>query len=193
LAGALARTAAKYDIGVQILFYHSSNHYIRLYATVNYGAKKANTSLGKMGYIQHCFACFHRRASTGIFNFKRKICPECGKRMSVAGPLWVGKIAEENFVIQMEGEAKTRAFRQKRKIRRLLALIEKEAKAPITYYRIDKICDKLNLPMPPTRKLIEKLKEEGYKITLTHFKAQGIKTDAPAEVVTQVIKNLQMK
>jgi len=45
LAGCLAVTAAKYDIGVKIVFCHSTDHYIRIYATTEYGAKKADQSL----------------------------------------------------------------------------------------------------------------------------------------------------
>jgi tRNA (guanine26-N2/guanine27-N2)-dimethyltransferase len=58
LAGCLAATAAKYDIGINVVFSHSTNHYIRLYAEVAYGAKKADESLKNMGYILHCFNCF---------------------------------------------------------------------------------------------------------------------------------------
>jgi tRNA (guanine26-N2/guanine27-N2)-dimethyltransferase len=190
LAGALARTAAKYDISIKVLFSHSSEHYIRVYAKVDYGAKKANATLKNMGHVYHCFACFHREVSEGMFRCERKVCPECGGRMNVAGPLWVGKIVDENFVSLMEREVKTKVFRQKKKIGRLLVLAREEANAPVTYYRVDKICDKLGLPVPSIRKMLATLEKAGYQGGLTHFKTHGIKTDASAKVVKEVIAKL---
>ena len=45
LAGCTAILAAKHDIGIQVVFSHSSEHYIRLYAQIAYGAKKADESV----------------------------------------------------------------------------------------------------------------------------------------------------
>ncbi len=191
LAGAVTRSAAKYDVSVKMAFSHSSQHYVRLYIAINYGAKKANASLRKIGFINHCFACFHRDAIAGAFLDERRKCPECGKRMNVAGPLWIGKIIDENFVASMEREAKTRDFRLKKKIRRLLVHTKGEANAPMTYYMVDKICDKLGLPVPPIKDVAAKLIEAGNQVRLTHFKTHGIKTDAPAKTVKEIISELR--
>ncbi|MFQ6068180.1 MAG: tRNA (guanine(10)-N(2))-dimethyltransferase [Candidatus Bathyarchaeia archaeon] len=190
LAGGLVRSAAKYDVSVKVMFSHSSGHYIRLYAMVDYGAKKADESLKDIGYINHCFTCFHREVAPGIFHCKREKCPECGSEMSFAGPLWIGKIVHENFVASMEREARTKAFRQKKKIRRLLFLTKKEASAHITYYRVDKICDKFGLPVPSIRRVAEELEKAGYNVSLIHFKTQGIKTDASARTVKETIAKI---
>ena len=190
LAGALARTAAKYDVGVKVMFSHSSEHYIRLYAIVDYGAKKADASLKNMGYIYHCFACFHREISAGMFHCKKEACSECGSRMSVAGPLWIGKIVSEDFIASMEREAKTKNFKRKKNIRKLLILTKEEANAPITYYMVDKICDKLGLPVPSIKKVIAELEKARYQVSFTHFKTHGIKTDAPAKIVKETIAEM---
>lgn len=190
LAGALARSAAKYEVGVKIMFSHSSDHYIRLYAAVDYGAKKADASLENMGYINHCFACFHREISVGMFPCRRETCSECGNPMSGSGPMWIGKIVNEDFATSMEREAKTKDLKQKRKIHRLLALIKAEANAPITYYMVNKVCDKLNLPVPPLRRIIAELEKSGNNVTLTHFKAHGLKTNASAKVIREVIARM---
>jgi len=190
LAGALARTAAKYDVGVKVMFSHSSEHYIRLYAIVDYGAKKADASLKNMGYVDHCFACFHREISAGMFHCKKEACSKCGNRMSVAGPLWIGKIVSEDFIASMEREAKTKNFKRKKNIRKLLILTKEEANAPITYYMVDKICDKLGLPVPSIKKVFAELEKAGYQVSFTHFKTHGIKTDAPAKIVKETIAEM---
>ncbi len=99
LCGAIAATAAKHDIGVKVLFSHSSNHYIRAYIQIGYGAKKADESLKSMGYIMHCFNCMHREITHQPFGCPT--CHECGDRMDWAGPLWTDAIVDQTFVEQM--------------------------------------------------------------------------------------------
>ena len=66
LAGCMATVAAKHDIGIQILFSHSTDHYIRVYAQIGYGCQKADESLKSTGYILHCFGCMHRETTRQI-------------------------------------------------------------------------------------------------------------------------------
>jgi tRNA (guanine26-N2/guanine27-N2)-dimethyltransferase len=187
LAGASAMSAAKYDFGINVVFSYSLKHYTRLYCKTNYGAKKADNCLQSIGYIHHCFACFHRAVVPGIVHLGKITCPECGEKMCVAGPLWIGKIVDEDFVESMEREAKTRVFRLKRKVDQLLDLAEREANAPITYYVIDRICDNFELPVPSINKVVGELTKTGHQACLTHFNTRGIRTDASAKRVKESI------
>ncbi|MEM2119134.1 MAG: tRNA (guanine(10)-N(2))-dimethyltransferase, partial [Candidatus Bathyarchaeia archaeon] len=66
LAGCLATVAAKHEMGINPVFSHNAEHYIRLYATVEYGVKNADESLRSMGFVFHCFKCFHRESLHGF-------------------------------------------------------------------------------------------------------------------------------
>lgn len=189
LAGCLAATAAKCDIGINVVFSHSSDHYVRVYATMEYGAKKADESLRNMGYILHCFECFHRETAR-LHSFIKNDgkCDECGSRLSIAGPLWVGRILDKRFCELMEEEVKRRRLRLANRIEKTLSLIRSEIDAPITYYVVDKLCDALSLPVPPVRKVAETLKGEGYHALLTHFNTRGIRSDAPANVMKNAVR-----
>jgi len=188
LASCLAMTAARHDVGTTVLFSHSTDHYVRLYASASYGAKKADESIRKIGYIHHCFTCFHREVYIGMLPPVKQQCSECGSHLKTAGPLWLGKIADREFCELMEKEAISR--RNEEKIVKMLSLIKMEADAPATYYVIDKICDKLGIPVPPLRKVIEKLRERGCLAVQTHFHTRGIKTNAPANTVTETIEEI---
>ncbi len=190
LAGALAKTAARYDFGVRMMFSHSSQHYVRLYAIIHYGARVANASLRNLGYVHHCFTCLHREASPGMFCCMKETCPECGDAMSFAGPLWIGEIIDEDFVVAMEKEVETKVFRQRRKVLRLLALAKEEAKAPITYHVVDKVCNSFGLRVPPMKRVIQELRHTGYLASSTHFRPNGIKTNAPAKIVKEAISKI---
>jgi len=188
LAGCLAVTAAKHNIGIKILFSHSTNHYIRLYALIEYGVKKADEALRKMGCLLHCFKCFHREAHYGmpLIDLSPK-CVECGSSLKIAGPLWLGKIADSEFCTLMN-KALIELEHMNRATERTISLIRKEADAPITYYVTDKICDKMNKPIPPIENVIEEIRRIGFGALRTHFHSRGIKTDAPASTVIKAIK-----
>ena len=62
----------------------------------------------------------------------------------------------------MKKESYHRNFKQKNKLYKILSLIQNEVNAPISYFAVDKICDKLNLRVPPQKKIIENLKKMGF-------------------------------
>jgi len=189
LAGCLATTAAKHDIGISVVFSHSTNHYIRIYATTKYGAKKADESIKNMGYMLHCFNCFHRETTKEHFLVEHsRRCSECNSKLNIAGPLWIGKIFGREFCELMQQEAKQRKFRLEERIGKILVLIKGEAEAPVTYYVIDKLCDLLALPVPSVKKVVEILRKGGFQASLTHFNSKGIRTDASAINIKQILQ-----
>jgi tRNA (guanine26-N2/guanine27-N2)-dimethyltransferase len=191
LIGCLAVTAAKYDIGVAPVFSHSANHYVRTYATMAYGAKKADESVEEMGYVLHCFKCFHREAvRTSLVLGHSGKCSECNSKLSFAGPLWIGKISDEKFCESMGEENRLRHFRLFRRIGKILELAKKDGEAPITYYVIDKMCDLINSPVPSLGKVMESLRSDGFKTYLTHFNSKAVRSDASAMKIRQVIMML---
>ncbi len=190
LIGCLTMTTAKHAIGVKVLFSHSLDHYVRAYATVNYGARQADKSIQQMGYILHCFSCFYRETVSGIASPLKHFCPRCKAKLSVAGPLWLGKIAEKTFCSLMDQEAKQRNLRQEKKILKILSLVQNEAEAPITYFDVGRICDKLNLPIPTLKKVINKIRKMSFQAVPTHFNSRGLRTDAPADTVKEIIADL---
>jgi len=188
LAGCVARVAAKQDIGVRILFSHSLDHYIRVYAQIGYGAKKADASVKSIGYVLHCFNCFHREtAKTVSASFFEK-CPECGSKLDWAGPLWLGKIFDPQFCDAIAQESRRTAFRNSGKIAKLLSLAKGEAEAPATYYVIDKIGNKLSSPVPSVAAMLKILHDNGFEAVPTHFNSRGVRTNAPAFAVQNLLK-----
>ncbi len=189
LAGCLASTAARYNIGVRLLFSHSTDHYVRVYALSSYGAKKADENIENMGYVFHCFNCFHRETYEEFVPSFPKRCDECGSQLNAAGPLWLGKIFDKEFCSSMKGEIANERLRNEKRVLKLLSLIEVECDAPSTYYVINRICDKFNLPVPSLRDVLSEIKHGGFEAYLTHFNRMGLRTDAAASIVTGIIKN----
>ena len=192
LAGCLATMAAKHEMGTHIVFSHNAEHYVRIYATIEYGAKKADEALKNMGYVLHCFECFHRESLNGLHAVERSgKCSECESKLSIAGPLWLGKLSDTRFCDLMQEEAGRRKFRQSERIGKTLTLIKEENDAPIGYYVIDKLCDALNLPVPSVRKVAENLRKKGFKSTLTQFNPKGLKSNAPSSEMAKLLRAME--
>jgi len=190
VAGCLAMMAAKHAIGIEVLFSYSVDHYVRVYAALRYGAKLADRSVQQMGYILHCFQCLHRETAQGILTPLGQVCPNCGEKLNASGPLWLGNIADEDFCRVMEQELEKKSLGQKKRAAKILSLVKTEAEAPPTYFTIDKICDKLNLPVPALNKVTEKLRAEGFNVYRTHFSSTGFKTKAPIKIIKKIVLEL---
>ena len=192
LSGCLATVAAKYDIGVKVVFSHRGEHYVRVYAMIEYGARCADLSLEEMGFVFHCFNCFHRETVTGSVLPKHwpRTCVECGSPLSIAGPLWLGKISDRDFCGLIDMEVEKRRLKSAGKIENMLRLIRNESESDVGYYVVDEICDLLGLPVPSVEKVVESLEEQGFSSNLTQFNSRGIRSKAPAKVLAKILKEL---
>jgi tRNA (guanine26-N2/guanine27-N2)-dimethyltransferase len=188
LAGCMAAVAAQHDIGMRVVFSHSSDHYIRVYAQIGYGCQRADESLKNTGFILHCFSCMHREITRQPF--ASFVCPECGGKMDYAGPLWTGAIADAEFVDAIINENQNTELKNKARINKLLTLIKDEANLPATYYVIDKLGGKLNLPSPSNQSFLKALENGGFQAAPTHFNPRGIKTNAPALAMHRILKDI---
>jgi tRNA (guanine26-N2/guanine27-N2)-dimethyltransferase len=187
LAGCTSTVAAKHDMGLRVLFSHSSEHYIRLYTQIAYGAKKSDESIKTLGYILHCFNCYHRETTHQPFSNLQ--CPECGSKMDWAGPLWLGSIFDQTFIESMTKENRSVAFKSSARITKLFSLTKDEASAPITYFVVDKLSGKLGLPSPSIQSFINALRKNGYQAIQTHFNTRGVRTDAPITAMHKLLKD----
>jgi tRNA (guanine26-N2/guanine27-N2)-dimethyltransferase len=190
LLGSIVVAASHHDLGMGVLVSHSTDHYIRAYLTCCRGAKKADQSISSMGYVSHCFNCFHREISRGFAARLPSVCPECGEILRVCGPLWTGALANSEFCIQLLEKLREMGADTHIPLR-IIEKISKEADAPPTYYVIDRMCDKFNLPIPRTEVVMEEIVKRGYNVVGTHFNSKGLKSECPAHVIKEAIYNGQ--
>lgn len=183
LLHALVRAAAKHDLGIHVLFSHSTDHYLRVYTQIFHGAKRADESLSRLGYLSHCFHCLNRTWSMGLSHFPPVRCDLCGEEMDFAGPLWLGKLFDVGFCEQLLEEASLVALSDTKRALTLVNTVLTEADGPPTYFVMDQISSKLGLPGLSKTDLLTKLVEQGYLATETHFNPQGIRSNAPISVI----------
>jgi tRNA (guanine26-N2/guanine27-N2)-dimethyltransferase len=90
----------------------------------------------------------------------------------------------------MEEEVERRKLKHAERIERVLALAKNEVGAPVGYYVVDRLCDALNLPVPSVKKVVKALEEEGFQASLTHFSPKGIRSDAPAAKIRELLQQM---
>ncbi len=187
LIGTIVSIAARYEYGVSILFSYFTDHYVRVYVKLEKSLDKADDSLDKIGFIRHCFGCMYRDHNSELFRMKDLKCDSCGSNLSISGPLWLGEISDREFCTNMIEQIDVEKLSQKKLAGKLIWNIIKEAKMPPTYYRIDKLCDKLGISTPSQRLVMKNIITQGFSVTRTHFSPNGIKTNAPLKVVKKSI------
>jgi tRNA (guanine26-N2/guanine27-N2)-dimethyltransferase len=185
LLSALARTAARYDVGVTPLLSHVSDHYVRTYLELEHGATPANTAIEELGYVHHCPECRWREAERGLIANPPPTCPHCSsdQRLS-AGPLWIGPAHDATFVMATR-EAIDDSMGTADRARRLLDRIADELHVP-THYDQHVLSDIWDVPATPMDEFIETLQTAGYATSRTHYGGTTFKTEASRSTIEEV-------
>ena len=178
LIGTVVRYAAKYDLGVEVLLAYHRDHYFRAFFRLKSGAKKADRSLSKLGYLW--------QDENGRFEYSEGFLPE---RPKAHGPLWLGPLKDAEFAEGLLEEAKSHPLAHGKTLS-FLELLKEELDVPF-HYDTHALARRNGLQARKLTDMIEILKEKGYKATRTHFSPKAIKTDAPFEEVLDALKKLQ--
>jgi len=177
LAACLSLTSARLQLGVEVVFTHASDHYVRIYVQVNKGKPAANSSVKNLGFLEYCAHCMHR-TTRELFEEYEGDCKNCGSKMKVIGPLWLGKLWDPEIVAQMNKNAATIASSRLSDLQTLLDRIAGEVDAPPFYRRVDKLAHNLRTNPPRVREIVSILRTSGYATTLTHFHSNAFRTNA---------------
>jgi len=185
LLSALIRTAARYDVAAQPICSHVSRHYARTYLELDHRATAADSLLEKLGFVHHCEDCLARRHEFGHHpQSVPETCPACGSnRLLTAGPLWLGPVAEREFVSSVRRQLSAEMGTASR-ADRLLSTIETELDTP-THYDQHRLCKQWGVPANAMDEFIADLTDAGYEASQAHYSGTAFKTDATIEEIRE--------
>ncbi|OYT62520.1 MAG: tRNA (guanine(10)-N(2))-dimethyltransferase [Thermofilum sp. ex4484_15] len=188
--GYVVRVAASYDLVTLPLLSYFLNLYLRIYFLVREGATEASRVLNEnIGYISFCPKCLWRSWIKGIVYESAKMCPKCGSRLLIAGPLWVGSLGYREYCRSMLEELSNRKFKLRKIEERLLRILDEEYTTSSPYfYTVSEVSRLLKVNEPSPKLIVRLLKEEGFKSSLTHFSTKGFKTDADIDDIIEVVR-----
>ncbi|MGB3943362.1 MAG: tRNA (guanine(10)-N(2))-dimethyltransferase [Methanothrix sp.] len=188
LLGAVARELARVDKGMRPLLTYASDHYARAYVKIERGAERADETLGGVGHLEVCRHCGRWRRAPGIGCRSRGVCSFCGEKAQVAGPLWIGQIQDREVIRTALAELQKSGARSDRAVR-LLQLCADEIDEPM-YYDHHRLCRRFKATPGTADDLVDRIRMIGWKASRTHFSGVGIKTDAPIEVLGEIISSV---
>ena len=183
MAGSLIRRAAVHETAATPVFSYYADHYVRLYARLDKGKRKADAALAQMGYIKHCPRCLKTLTSSD-----NRVEECCGAPMRVAGPLWLGELADTDYLNAMRAESE--GLKLDPRTLTIMAQVEAEIGYPVGFVNIDSVCSLVGVKSQPTVSVVTALMEAGFRVVITHYDNRGLKTDAGIEEIKKIVGSI---
>ncbi len=181
LFGFCARVGGVVDMGIEPVAAHSTLHYLRVYFLVERGPAKSDRSLKEVGYVATCGSC-HDNTVTPIF---MAACPKCGSKARSIGPMWVGRLFDEE--IRGDAAALCTKFGWRGAADALQALEGANAFPPFGF-SMAAITSREKMSSVRFQKVVDSLKASGRSAMRQPFGLSGLKTDAPYQEVLAAVR-----
>ena len=178
MLGCLNHIANRMDITIQPLFVESDMHYYRTYTRILNKPNQDNLE----GIIIHCENCGHR-----VISDQKESCKLCNGTTKHAGPLWIGKLFDRQFVQRMINYIPKLNLDDK--YQRILDVCVDEADMPVSYYTLDDIAKKMRCSPPKLQTAITQIKEEGFIASKTSLNPTGFHTNANIQDVKNILSH----
>lgn len=122
-------------------------------------------------------------------------CPETGAPFKIGGPLWLGPLHDQDVVgVALERLADEQCdapdmnlIATRKRLQGLLTSVSEELDTPL-YYTLPGLCQALRCTSPPIRAFKGAIVNAGYKVSGYHKDPTAIKTDAPGNVVWDMMR-----
>lgn len=115
-------------------------------------------------------------------------CDHCGHRHSVAGPIWNAPIHDKDFIHKLKESLVEDEFTTFRRIYGTLTMMEEELTNVPLYYVVDKLAAVAGINLCKMVQFRSAILNAGYKVSMSHACKNSIKTDAPAQVIWDIVR-----
>jgi len=181
ILGCLRIVAARLGVEIIPMFVESDMHYYRTYVKV----QNRRDLQENIGYILHCKNCGHRKITLE----QEQVCELCRLKISIAGPLWIGKIFNKEFIQNMILEIPN--LQVDKVCEKTLHKCLEESEMPGTYFTIDEIASKMKSSPPKLEKAISNLQKNNFIASVTSFSPTGFKTDAKINEIIKIFQTIR--
>jgi len=179
ILGSICQVANRLDVQIVPLFVDNAMHYYRTYVKV----LKRTSQEDNIGYILHCKSCGNR----SIAKEQSHSCELCDSKNEIAGPLWIGKLFEKEFVNSMLEEIPR--YTVDKRCEKTLEKCILESDMPGTYFTLDEIASKAKVAPIGLDKIIKKLEKDGYQASPTSLNPTGFRTNCTIDNVCKLFSN----
>uniref|UniRef100_A0A914X2W1 tRNA (guanine(26)-N(2))-dimethyltransferase n=2 Tax=Plectus sambesii TaxID=2011161 RepID=A0A914X2W1_9BILA len=206
---AIDSNANRYGRYIEPLLCVSIDFYIRVFVKVHTSVRMAKDSVLKLSQMFHCTGCgthtmqpLLRKTVVGnsikytpaqgpIVNNK---CEFCDHSLHVAGPIYTAPLHNLDFVHRLLKRVKDtpvpERFGTHSRLEGVLTVVSEELLDVPLYYSHTHLMSVVKTPSAKFLMLRSALLNAGYRMSITHCNAKGVKTDAPMHVLWDIIRQL---
>ena len=154
-------------------------HYYRVYLKILNKPEQVD----KMGFIIYCKQCGMRKTVKSIVNE----CELCKSKIEIAGPLWIDKIFDKDFVATMKDEVENLTVNKKCDV--ILEKCYEESDLQSTYFTLDEIASRMKSAPLKLDTAIQKLQDSGFNASRTSLNPTGFRTNCQINDILKIFGN----
>ncbi|KAM1296905.1 hypothetical protein ACFX2I_023696 [Malus domestica] len=179
--------------------------YVRVFIRIYSSASAMKNSPLKLSYVYQCIGCdsFHLqpigrtvtkntsvRYLPGFGPVVPQECSDCGKKFNMGGPIWSAPIHDQEWVTSILSDVKSMKERYPAydRISAVLTTISEELPDVPLFLSLHNLCATLKCTSPSAVIFRSAVINAGYRISGTHVNPLGLKSDAPMDVIWDIMR-----
>ncbi|KAJ4770399.1 tRNA (Guanine(26)-N(2))-dimethyltransferase [Rhynchospora pubera] len=189
---------------VPVLSVHM-DFYIRVFVRIFTSAGEIKNAPLKLSYVYQCVGCdsFHLQTLGRVVTKNNSVkhypgfgptvpqeCADCGKRFNMGGPIWSAPMHDQDWVLSILENVKSMRERYPayEKILAVLTTISEELHDVPLFVSLHNLCATLKCTSPSAVMFRSAVLNAGYRISGSHVNPLGLKSDAPMEVIWDIMR-----
>ncbi|MHA1612268.1 MAG: hypothetical protein ACTSYU_09485, partial [Promethearchaeota archaeon] len=173
----------------------SFDHYVRVFVRIKKGKDGISRNFNDFGYILWCPHCDWRDSiHLNILDASsQSLCPVCNSKVKFGGPMWIGKLHEDDFVKKCSEIAQNSTKQTIPSIKRIIKTLKylpNENQMPLGYFNVHKLCDSLQISVSSMEKIEKAIKVEGFGFARTHIEPHAIKSNIDISTLSRILHSL---
>ncbi|KAG7986432.1 hypothetical protein I3843_03G078700 [Carya illinoinensis] len=181
------------------------NFYVRVFVRIYTSASAMKNTPLKLSYVYQCTGCdsFHLqpigrtvsknnsvRHLPGFGPAAPQECSDCGKKFNMGGPIWSAPIHDQEWVASILADVKSMKDRYPAydRISAVLTTISEELPDVPLFLSLHNLCATLKCTSPSAVIFRSAVINAGYRISGTHVNPLGLKSDAPMDVIWDIMR-----
>ncbi|QHN83762.1 probable tRNA (guanine(26)-N(2))-dimethyltransferase 2 isoform X2 [Arachis ipaensis] len=179
--------------------------YVRVFVRIYTSASAMKNTPLKLSYVYQCTGCdsFHLqpigrtiskntsvRYLPGFGPVVPQECSDCGKKFTMGGPIWSAPIHDQDWVGSILADVKSMKNRYPAydRISAVLTTISEELTDVPLFLSLHNLCATLKCTSPSAVMFRSAVINAGYRISGTHVNPLGLKSDAPMDVIWDIMR-----
>ncbi|KAL5582090.1 hypothetical protein UlMin_014532 [Ulmus minor] len=179
--------------------------YVRVFVRIYSSASAMKNTPLKLSYVYQCIGCdsFHLqsigrtvaknnsvRYLPGFGPVVPQECTDCGKKFNMGGPIWSAPIHDQEWVASILADVKSMKDRYPAydRISAVLTTISEELPDVPLFLSLHNLCATLKCTSPSAVIFRSAVINAGYRISGTHVNPLGLKSDAPMDVIWDIMR-----